>query len=309
MFRSFSRAFFVSLCILISNHAEGGDLQIVELPDGRELSYREFGNPRGPLVFYFHGLPGSHMEARLIEGEIRRAGLRVVAVDRPGIAHSTFQPKRKISDWPLDLEHLASHLGYGNRKFGILSVSGGTPYACACALKFGDRISHLALVTPFAPGNVEGVEKSSLHFLLQSGARHPNLAKLVLSSQNRTLERNPDKAAKKGVRPFLPEEQELILEHPGVKQDFITNLEQISRQGPSGVVTEIKLLAKPWGFDVSEIEGVRVSIWAGGRDEIAPESMAKYFWREIRGSRLNIHPETGHLSTFKEQAGRILSRF
>ncbi|MEM6279750.1 MAG: alpha/beta hydrolase [Verrucomicrobiota bacterium] len=309
MIRLLSRYFLVSACALFGVLAEAGDLQWTELPDGRTLSYREIGNPQGPLVFYFHGLPGSHREASLIEEEICRAGLRVVAVDRPGMAQSTFQPRRKIFDWTRDMEFLANHLGYENKKFGILAVSGGTPYACACALAMGHRISHLALVTPFAPRKAEGVEKSSLDFLLQTAARHPNLAKLVLSSQNRQLERNPDKAAERGMRPFLPEEQEFVLGQPEVKQDFIANLEQIAYQGPRGVVTEIRLLAKPWDIDVSEIRGVKVSLWAGGRDEIAPESMAKYFWQQIEGSRLFIDPETGHLSTLKEQAGRILSKF
>lgn len=310
MIQALSRISAICLFALLSlPAAEATEVQLVELPDGRKLSYREFGNPRGQLVFYFHGLPGSHMEAKLIEDEIRKAGLRVIAVDRPGIAQSTYQPNRTISDWPRDIDYLADRLGYKNRKFGILAVSGGTPYGCACALSIGHRLSHLALVTPFAPSKTDAVEKSSLNFLLQFASRHPNIAKFVLSSQNRLLARNPDKAAKKGVRPFLPEERAFVLDQPDVKQDFITNLEQISTQGPQGVVTEIKLLSSPWGIDVSEIRGVSASIWAGGRDKIAPKSMADYFHRRIPGSRLYVEPETGHLSTFKEQAVWILSEF
>ena len=86
MTRSQFRLLAISLCVAFSVTVSiANDTRIVELPDGRKLSYRQFGNPRGPLVFYFHGLPGSHMEAKLIEDEIRQSGLRVVAVDREGV--------------------------------------------------------------------------------------------------------------------------------------------------------------------------------------------------------------------------------
>jgi len=294
--------------LFFSGVSEAASIKVINLRDGRKLSYREFGRPAGPMVFYFHGLPGSHMEPSLIADEIWQAGLHVIAVDRPGIGESTYQENRTILDWACDIEYLADLLGYKNKKFGIIAVSGGAPYGCACALKAGHRISHLALVTPFAPVEAD-VEKSSQNFLLQFAARNQDLAKLILSIQNKQLERNPDRAAKNGVRSFLPEERSLILDHPKVKQNYITNLEVIANQGPQGVVTEIKLLAFPWGFDVSKIRGVSVSIWAGGRDEIAPDSMAKYFSCQIPCSNLVINPETGHLSTFKQQSRSILSGF
>ena len=35
------------------------------LRDGRALSFAEFGDPSGKPVFYFHGFPGSRIEASL----------------------------------------------------------------------------------------------------------------------------------------------------------------------------------------------------------------------------------------------------
>jgi len=33
------------------------------LKDGRQIGYVEYGNPNGKPVFYFHGLPGSRLDA------------------------------------------------------------------------------------------------------------------------------------------------------------------------------------------------------------------------------------------------------
>lgn len=71
--------------------------QIISLPDGRRLSYLEFGDADGHPVFYFHGSPSSYFEPLLIGEEIfREHNLRIIAVNRPGIGNSDFQKKRSF---------------------------------------------------------------------------------------------------------------------------------------------------------------------------------------------------------------------
>src|SRR5690606_4687729 len=103
----------------------------LKLSSGRWLSYSECGDPAGRLVFYFHGTPGSRLEVRLIEAEAYQAGIRLVAIDRPGLGGSTHYPSRQIVHWPADVEQLAAALGYAEAPYGILAMSGGAPYATA----------------------------------------------------------------------------------------------------------------------------------------------------------------------------------
>jgi hypothetical protein len=44
---------------------------------------------------------------------------------------STFQPNRRILDWPSDILELADHLKIS--QFYVLGTSGGCPYVLACA--------------------------------------------------------------------------------------------------------------------------------------------------------------------------------
>jgi len=57
----------------------------VRLPDGRNLSYAEFGKPDGYPVLYFHGTPSSRLEPLLFAKDevIARLGLRMIAAGRP----------------------------------------------------------------------------------------------------------------------------------------------------------------------------------------------------------------------------------
>src|SRR5262249_42400902 len=69
------------------------------LPDGRNLGYKDFGDPNGRPVFAFHGWPGSSEMFSVADGVAREKGVRVISVERPGMGASTFQPNRKLLDW------------------------------------------------------------------------------------------------------------------------------------------------------------------------------------------------------------------
>ena len=81
------------------------------LADGRSLGFAEFGDPAGAPIPYFHGHPGSRLEAALLDESANRCGVRPVGTDRPEIGLSDFQPRRRILDWPADVEQLADALG------------------------------------------------------------------------------------------------------------------------------------------------------------------------------------------------------
>ena len=120
------------------------DTVVMELLDGRELSWLEVGDPGGPAVFVFHGTPGSRLQVSLDEEPINAAKVRFVAVDRPGYGHSTFQQGRRLTDWPLDVSSLADHLNID--KFSVIGISGGGPHAAVCARLLPDRVMGAGVV-------------------------------------------------------------------------------------------------------------------------------------------------------------------
>ena len=108
------------------------------LPDGRRLAYAEFGIPDGKPVFYFHGSNGSRLERHPDESIAASLGIRIITIDRPGHGLSDYQPRRKLLDWPGDVEALADSLGIG--RFAVAGFSSGGPHLLACAYKIDSLV-------------------------------------------------------------------------------------------------------------------------------------------------------------------------
>jgi pimeloyl-ACP methyl ester carboxylesterase len=121
----------------------------VELTGGRTLGYGEYGDPAGPVVVYFHGHPGSRLEAKLLAEPATAHGLRLIGVDRPGMGLSAYQRRRSMREWPHDVVELADHLGIDS--FAVVGFSGGGPYALACAHAIPKRLTACGIVAGVGP--------------------------------------------------------------------------------------------------------------------------------------------------------------
>jgi pimeloyl-ACP methyl ester carboxylesterase len=109
---------------------------ILNLSDGRRISYAEYGDPDGQPVFLVHGTPGSRLYWKSFPGFPFRPDLHLIAPDRPGYGLSDWRPGRTITDWADDVAALADALGL--HRFVMIGVSGGGPETLACAWKIPD---------------------------------------------------------------------------------------------------------------------------------------------------------------------------
>jgi pimeloyl-ACP methyl ester carboxylesterase len=116
----------------------------IQLRDGRTLGYAEYGMRDGKALFYFHGHPGSRLEARLLAEQAKHSGIRLIGIDRPGMGLSCFQAGRHLLDWPLDVVELANSLHLD--RFAVVGFSGGGPYALACAYRIPQRLTACGII-------------------------------------------------------------------------------------------------------------------------------------------------------------------
>jgi pimeloyl-ACP methyl ester carboxylesterase len=278
------------------------------LPDGRWLSYASFGNPSGPLVLYFHGTPGARIEAELIHEEALARGVRLVAVERPGIGRSTYQSGRKILKWPADVANFVSLLGYGESPFGIVAVSGGAPYALACEVCMPHRLTHVAVVAghtpldaPVVPGNQDA--------RIRRFTRRPRLGNIVSRIGIRMLHRRPESFTNRVGDSWSASDRQLILCNPELKAKFLANMREAVRCGNGGVLTDVRLLGSYWGYQLCNVPVVSTSFWQGGCDRIATPSMGEYFHRCLPHSEYHFDPRAGHVTILKWHAHEIMARF
>lgn len=302
---------FATPLAMVARGAQG----VIERPgrfrlcDGRILAYCEYGDPSGPLVFYFHGTPGTRLEPGLVEADIRHAGIRLIAVDRPGIGHSTYRGGRRICDWPNDVVQLADALGYAGTNFGVVGFSGGAPYAFACARFIPHRLTHVAAVSGHAWLGAPGVSAGAEDKIISLISNRHRISHLGLKLVSHRLDRKPDKVVKRVMKHWAEVDRQLILCNPSYYQFLINNLDEAIRCGVDGLETDVRLLACSWGFELCEIQGVGVSIWQGGCDTISPSSTGRFFHNQIAGSELHFDKRASHITMYKWHAAEILSRF
>ena len=128
----------------VTPRAPGTSTRTVILPDGRAVEFALFGDPEGTPVVAVHPVPGSHDVWRPSHPVALRAGVLVVASDRPGCGRSEPLPEGAALDWAGDVAVLAEAVGLTT--FGVLGAGDGTPLAADCARVLADRVSRLGLV-------------------------------------------------------------------------------------------------------------------------------------------------------------------
>ena len=281
----------------------------VRLPCGRRIGYAEYGNPNGQLVFYFHGTPGSRIEAGLIADEAAAAGVRLVALERPGIGLSDYQTGRRILSWPADVTHVAHALGYGGTSFGVVGLSGGAPYSLACVRCIPDRLTHVAVVSGHTPLCPPGAPAGDQDKLIAWVGRRPRLATLAFRVAANQLRKHPNLVLHKVAASWAESDRQLILCNPEYYAAFNQTLLEATRCGPAGIVADVTLLGSGWGFRLGDLPPASVSFRQGGCDPIAPAAMGHYFQQQVAGSELTIDPRAGHLTMLKWHAAEILGRF
>ena len=266
---------------------------VVRLADGRRLGYSEFGARNGRPIFFFHGFGTTRVICPPDERPAVELAVRLIAVDRPGIGLSDPQPGRRLLDWPTDVAELADRIGL--ESFSVIGWSGGGPYALACGYALPGRIAAVGLVSSPAP--LTGTSESGYlrrldRHAVRAADRAPWVIRLALWHWGRSQRRDATRFFERSVAEMCAADQ-AVLSEPELRDRMIANSAELYRQGGRGMYDEGLVLARPWGFEVSDIH-VPVHVWHGALDETVPTAMADYLAREIPNATVNVHPEEGH---------------
>lgn len=278
----------------------------LRLADGRTLACLELGDPSGPPVLYFHGYPGSRLEARVAATAAARLGLRLLSVDRPGFGQSTFQSRRRIGNWAADIGALADQLGL--QRFSIVGVSGGGPYALACAARLAHRLARVALVCPLGPLDVAGGKEGMLaqdRLMLLLAAHAAPLARGVVHMLAHWMRQDAARYVKFMMAGMVSPDRELFAD-PGYRSLVQESTAEALRQGGQGAAWELTLIARPWDFRLQDVR-MPVSLWQGLADQILPAAMARRLAAALPACNPRYLPGEGHLSLVVRHIGEVLA--
>lgn len=284
-----------------------GAAQLLTLADGRILSFAEYGDPAGVPLFYFHGLPGSRLEAQLTQSVAAGLGLRIIALDRPGFGYSDFAPRRALLDWPLDVLQAADLLDIA--QFAVLGVSGGGPYALACAHRIAERLRAVGVVCGLGPLDGPGAVENMAWFprvTFGMARRAPVAGKLALVNFVGPLLASSPRRFLSMLRRRLPVPDRKVLSQRRVINVLCASLAEALRAGSRGAWYDVHLLSHPWGFDVRDI-GFPVQLWHGGCDAVVPVAMGHRQAQALKHCRARFLPDDGHYSLPVNHVREILA--
>ena len=165
---------------------------LLTLPDKRQLTYAEYGDPNRHPVLYFHGGISCWLEPLLWGNEtIRRLGLRLIAPDRPGVGQSDFQSNRSFSDWLKDIEFLSAVLNLD--RFSVLGISGGGGYAIACAAKIPARLHTTVIASGAWQANAIKYYPKATRFAWMLARKFHLLNLLTLKLEQQSFKKSSEK--------------------------------------------------------------------------------------------------------------------
>lgn len=266
------------------------------LAGGRRLGFAEYGDPAGRPVLWFHGTPGGRRQippAARIAADV--LGLRLVALERPGIGASSPHLYPNVLGWAADAGEAADRLGIG--EYACVGLSGGGPYVLACAHEHADRMVVGAVLGGVAPARgadavagglvgalapaapVVGAVRAPLNLALWSAVQCVlPLRSLVFDLYVRTS----------------PEGDRRVFRRPEMKEMFLDDLVRAVRRGVGAPLADLVLFARDWGFSPSGLQ-VPIRLWHGDADPIVPLRHGEHLASLIPDAKLRVRAGESHL--------------
>ena len=225
-----------------------GQAQTTSAPDGRTLTYAEYGALGGHPVISCHGTPGCRLlSGKAVEQDLetllRTLHVRLIRYDRPGYGGSQRHRGRTVADSAGDIEAVADAIGV--LRFAVEGGYGGDAHALAAAAMLPERVERVALVAPVRPEPGTEDETVLLHrFSAEDATRRETAA----------------------------------------EDETLAAFVEATRPGVWGWVDDELALRAPWGFDLAGV-AVRARIY-GAADWLAPhlhhsEVVPTEDWRDL----------------------------
>jgi pimeloyl-ACP methyl ester carboxylesterase len=261
--------------------------------DGKVIAVEVVGEQDATPVLFCHGLADSRLSAYWFEQAARELGICLVAPDRPGIGGTDLRRLSRLADWAEDARLVLDALRADSA--ALFGVSAGGPFAAACAAAMPDRVRSLTLVSPLGmPGWPTSGMAPGERMSLALARRAPGFGGWFLGRLAVLARRSP-RLFFRMTATSLPDIDNHALRQPGTREDFVTNYIEAFRPGSLGVAQDLRVLTRPWGFELGSIQ-VPTLIRHGDADVTVPLRHARLYAEAIPGARLHIHGGDGHFS-------------
>ena len=276
--------------------------------DGRNIGVLEVGQAAGVPVFHFHGSGSSRLEALLVADAAEKTGVRLIALDRPGIGRSDPRERDRLLDWPEQVVEVADALKI--RKFAVLGMSAGGPYALACAASIPHRLTACGLICTVAPPElVLRAGPAWMRLLWHTARRFPTAfdacLRMAVSNRPQSIA-----AAERWIRWWtwwMTRADRTVLRAHDTCAGLARAFAESGRQGPEAAGREAMNEVLCWGFSIEDIEFENIFLWHGEQDRLTPVAASRLFADALAHCHATFYPHDGHFSTALVHAEEIFA--
>lgn len=272
--------------------------ETLTLSTGKKIGYLEFGDPSGVPLFYFHGSLSTRIEAGILAESAVKYGIRLIALDRPGIGLSDSRKKFSFVDWPMIVKEVADKLGID--RFSVCGTSGGGAFSCACgAIKnISSRIDAIVIIAGMIPTiSSEKEHQLTSQRILFFISRHASILGRAILHLMTTKIKNAMKNDLKGLIESV-DEKDIVLEKSIMGNVLYQSIISSQLQGHAGNVRDLGLYTGSLGFNLEDIE-VPVLVFTGLKDRSVPSVIANRVAQQVQYGKLITYNDAGHITIFK----------
>lgn len=267
----------------------------VTLQSGMQLGYARFGASGGVPAFYFHGLPGSAAEGELFHAACVENDIELISVDRFGYGQSDNVTTARFASWAQSIAELADSLHI--ERFYVFAVSGGGPYALACASLLHDRVIATGISCGLGPVEHEILKQQMRPMATTSfslATHHPVFLTLVIGNLFKIAAKFFSRKTIEMLGKInLPVDHRALMQ-PAAKAIMQRTLTRAFIQGSQGAKADLLAAQQPWPFPLDKINNLQ--LWHGDVDRVVPITHSEWVQEHVSGSILHRVKGAGHFS-------------
>ena len=281
--------------------------------DGYTISYDITGPVSGEPVLLMPGTPGGCIGPKPRPKQLHYYDVRLLSYDRPGYGESTRRVGRCAVDSAADYVTVLDNAGV--EQATIVSRSGGSLHALACAAMAPERVKKVKLLAPAIPQGLPGVDYQIQD--LASSNRKPT----VVTSESTELDdvrvhenirwrairlkRDPH-ALLRELAPELRASDERVIS--SIRSPLLTGYEHGVQTGPFGWVDDILAVRHDLGFRLEDIQ-TPIEVHYFSDDQFTPMHFVEGLMRHLPQERLrHVRWSGAHFSSFLIMADIIYGK-
>ncbi|MBD3887241.1 alpha/beta hydrolase [Phormidium tenue FACHB-886] len=229
----------------------------MQLQDGRVLAWSEWGSIEGlPVLFCTAAATSGSLGFGA--NDLPELGLRLIAVDRPGLGASDPHPSKTLSSWVTDIceliqlnhLHLVTAVGFPQGAVFALALAAEGIVESVAIVSGQDELVH-SCIRPLLHADVRqmiaAVEQDATAFkqYVSQSATWEQMWQFIIS--------------------LSAERDHLLYLAPSFSQAFQRGLQEGFAQGAQGYARDLVDAVRSWSFAVEDIK-IPVDLWYGGLD-------------------------------------------